>query len=117
MSAGKYNGFTIEKGANFSPGTITWKDANNVAINLTGYTARMDVKKDVDSAAIISLTTANGRIALGGVAGTITLAVLAADTDPLITGNYRYDLELVSGSGVVTRLLEGSTTVVENITT
>jgi hypothetical protein len=45
-----------------------------VAINLTGYTARMQVRSTLESAeALIELTTANGRIALGGSAGTITL--------------------------------------------
>lgn len=117
MPAGKYNGFVIEKGASFAPGTITWKDANDAPINLTGFTARMDIKKDVNSAAILNLTNANGRITLGGAAGTITLSIPAANTDTLVAGSYKYDLEVVSGAGVVTRLLEGNITVTENITT
>lgn len=116
MPAGKYNGFLIEQGADFAPGEITWKDANETPINLTGYTARMDIKKDVNSSAIITLTTENGRITLGGAAGTIALTIVSADTDALPVGNYKYDMELVSGSGTVTRLLEGSVSVKENIT-
>jgi hypothetical protein len=117
MPSGTYNGFMIEKGADFTPGSITWKDANDTAIDLTGYTARMDIKKDSDSSSILNLTTENNRISLGGIAGTISLSVAATDTDPLIAGTYNYDLELVSGSSVITRLLEGTISVTENITT
>ena len=115
--SGKYNGFIIEKGADFLPGVITWKDSDDVAINITGYTARMQVRKDFTSTSILELTTENSRIALGGSAGTITLSVLASITAALTAGTYRYDLELISSGGVVTRLLEGSILVSENVTT
>jgi tRNA threonylcarbamoyladenosine modification (KEOPS) complex Pcc1 subunit len=86
---------------------ITYKESG-VAINLVGYTARMQVRSTLESAeALIELTTANGRIALGGSAGTITLTISATDTAALTAGRGVYDLELVSGSGIVTRLLQG----------
>lgn len=113
----QYNGFIINKGADFIPGAITWKDADGVAINLTGYTARMQIKRDVSTASILELTTENSRITLGGSAGTIELNVTNAVTATLPAGNYKYDMELISSGGIVTRLLEGSIVISENITT
>ena len=114
MAATTYD-ITIEQGATFSQ-LITYKESG-VAINLTGYTARMQVRSTLESAtSVVELTTANSRIALGGAAGTITLTISATDTASLTAGRGVYDLELVSGSGIVTRLLQGVATISRNVT-
>jgi hypothetical protein len=114
MAATTYD-ILIEQGATFSQ-VITYKD-NGVAVNLRGYTARMQVRATLEAAtALIELTTANGRIALGGTAGTITLSISATDTEALTAGRGVYDLELVSGGGIVTRLLQGVATISRNVT-
>ena len=114
MAATTYD-ILVEQGATFSQ-VITYKEAG-VAVNLTGYTARMQVRSTLESATtVVELTTANGRIALGGAAGTITLTIAAADTAALTAGRGVYDLELVSGSGIVTRLLQGVATISRNVT-
>jgi hypothetical protein len=114
MAATTYD-ILIEQGATFSQ-LVTYKD-NGVAVNLTGYTARMQVRATLESAStLVELTTANGRIALGGTAGTITLTISATDTAALTSGRGVYDLELVSGSGIVTRLLQGVATISRNVT-
>jgi hypothetical protein len=115
MTAGTYD-ITIEQGATYSQ-VFTWKDANRASINLTGYTARMQARESVDTAStFIALTTENSGIALGGAAGTITLAMTAAATSSLTVFSGFYDLELISGSGIVTRLLQGSLTVSPEVT-
>lgn len=117
MAAGKHN-FLCEQGATFNP-TITWKDEAGDPVSLTGYTGRMQVRKnyaDSGVAIIISLTTENGRMSLGGSNGTIELLIDAVDTDDLPSGTHKYDLELESGSGVVTRLLKGSFKVDPEVT-
>jgi hypothetical protein len=114
MAATTYD-ILIEQGATYSQ-VITYKD-NGVAVNLTGYTARMQVRATLESAStLVELTTANSRIALGGTAGTITLTISATDTAGLTAGRGVYDLELVSGSGIVTRLLQGVATISRNVT-
>jgi hypothetical protein len=114
MAATTYD-ILIEQGATYSQ-VITYKDAG-VAVNLTGYTARMQVRATLESAStLVELTTANSRIALGGTAGTISLTIAAADTAALTAGRGVYDLELVSGSGIVTRLLQGVATISRNVT-
>ena len=97
---------TADQGATYSV-VITYKNSNGTPINLTGYTARMQLRASYASAtAALSLTTENGRIALGGAAGTITLTVAAATMETLEAKTYVYDLELVDGSTVI-RLLQG----------
>lgn len=111
--------FTCNQGATFSR-TITWKNAANAAYDLTGYTARMHVREAVESAStVITLTTANSRITLGSNAATkgqITLTISAADTANLTPAIYVYDLEVVSGGGVVDRLIEGNFVVKAEVT-
>ena len=115
MPAGQHD-FTCEMGATFAR-TVTWEDSAGTPINLTGYTARMMVKKAPGQTAVISLTSASGGgLTLGGAAGTIAIAITATVTAALTAGPYKYDLELASGAGVVTRLLEGSFTIKPEVT-
>lgn len=115
ISPGKYS-FTLYQGATFSR-ILTWKDANEDAINLTGYTARLQMRESVDAdAPFATLTTENGGITLGGAAGTIMLGLSAADSEDIEALSGVYDLELVSAGGVVTRLLEGEVTISREVT-
>ena len=110
----------IDQGAYWSQ-VIEWQDANSAPINLTGYTARMQIRRKVTSAdSLLELTTTNGRITLGGVLGTITLAIAAADTAALPATpsdrRWYYDLELVPAGGNVVRLLQGRVVVSPEVT-
>ncbi len=113
FSPGSYD-IKIYQGATFSQ-TFTWKDETDTPINLTGYSARMQIRASVDSSStLVSLTSGSG-ITLGGAAGTIAVLISATDTASL-SQNGVYDLELVSGSGVVTRLLQGNVIVSKEVT-
>jgi hypothetical protein len=116
MAAGSHN-FYMEQGATFQH-QLTWQDAALDPINVTGYTAQMQLRTTEEAAdpPALTLTTENNRITLGGAAGTITLLVTAADTALLAAGSYVYDLELISGAGFVTRLIEGAVTVDREVT-
>lgn len=105
--AGTYN-IVADQGATFSR-QLTWKDTAGSAVNLTGYTGRMQLRSQIDAtgAAVLELTTENNRIVLGGTAGTIDLSVAATAMADVVASTYVYDLELVSGS-VVTRLVQGT---------
>ena len=114
MPAGQYD-ITCDQGATFSR-VITWKNSNGTPIDLTNYTARMQVRSNYPSSTVIlSLTTENSGIALGGVLGTITLAATATATGAIAADEYVYDLELITGSNV-TRVVEGSFTVTPEVT-
>jgi hypothetical protein len=108
--------FTIYQGATFLR-VLTWKDEANALVNLTGYTARMQIRSNKDSAdPTVTLTTENGGIALGGAAGTITLTITATDSAAITESEGVYDLELVSSGGVVTRLLQGAVEINKEVT-
>lgn len=107
---------TVEQGATWSV-TVTW-EVDGSPVNLTNYSARMQVRtRHEASATLVSLTSAvGGGLTLGGVAGTIGIALSATATAALPAGGHVYDLEMVSGAGVVTRLLEGRFTVTPEVT-
>ncbi len=126
MVAGRYN-ITCQQGSTFDlqltlqytnpdyPGNCADpSDCPEFLIwDLTGYTARMQVRKYVDSATTIaSLTTENlstFRIILGNadpVDGTINLFIRAEDTRN-ITSSGVYDIEIISPTNEVDRILQG----------
>lgn len=115
MTAGNYD-ITIEAGATFRL-SLTWKDDNGDVIDLTGFSARMQVRETYESeAAILSLTSADGDIQLGDALGTIVVTAEASVTEKISCASAVYDIELQSGSGVVTRLLQGSVAISREVT-
>lgn len=106
----------IEQGATFRL-ELAWK-LDGAPVDLTSYSARMQVRGSVEStAALLSLTSAaGGGITLGGAAGTITIVASAASTSALVIRNGVYDLELESAGGEVTRLVQGAVTVSPQVT-
>lgn len=112
INPGTYN-ITAPQGATWDRTfTVT---VGGTALNLTGYTAAMQVRESADAGtAIISLTNGSG-ITLGGTAGTVAVLISSALTAGAAAGSYSYDLELNSGS-TITRLLEGSFNVTGNVT-
>lgn len=114
-TAGIYN-MSMDQGATFAR-QFTWKNKLKNPVDLTGYTARMQIRPTKMSEDIIlSLTTENGRIVLGDDEGTINLSVSASITASLTPDKYFYDIELVSPGGVVVRLLKGSIKVNAEVT-
>lgn len=107
---------TIEQGATFTYPLI-YKDSEGTPVNLTGYTARMQVRRSKASdVAVLTLTTENGSITLGGAAGTINVVASAENTAAITIKVGVYDLELVSPSGNVKRLIEGEVTISQEVT-
>jgi hypothetical protein len=107
--------FLMPKGSTFSR-TLTWKISGS-PVNLTSYTARMQARTShISGTVVLDLTTANGKITLGGTAGTITLSLTAAETAAITQSSLAYDLELVSVGGEVTRLVEGQIILTPEVT-
>ena len=90
----------------------------NTPVDLTGMTARMDIKDKVGGAVLLELASGSG-IAIDNTSKTITLTISAADTALLDWRAGVYELELASGDAepVVTTLLTGKITVTREITT
>lgn len=127
MSAGIYD-IIIEQGADWRL-VLTWKDAAGNAVNLTGYSGRMQVRESFASKAkVFDLTTANNMITFPA-AGVIELKIPAAVSsaapinpaklawiDGKEVQQLIFDLELVDVFGAVTRLLQGAALFVPEVT-
>ena len=89
---------------------------NNTLLNLTGYTGVMTVRPFVGATTTtVVASTTNGRMTLGGIAGSVTVLIDATTTGAIGSGRYVYDLVLTTGS-TVTRYLEGKFIVTGAVT-
>lgn len=93
--------------------TLRWS-SGGTPVNLTGYTAEMDVR-DAGGTEAVTLTTTNGRITLGGSAGTIALTIPHSVTSTLTPGTYYFDLLVISAGDIRTNLVHGTLTVIQGV--
>lgn len=113
MIPGKYN-IVCPQGSTYVQ-QFTYS-IDNDPVDLTGYDARMQVReKYVSKTAIVSLDTDSG-ITLGGASGTIDVEISSGVTELIVAKDYVYDLELISPSNTVTRLIEGKFIVTPEVT-
>lgn len=93
-----------------------WKQEDRTPFDLTGYTARMMVRKSWDSTTVnASISTASGGIDIVPLEGKITMTIAHTVTESMTASPYVYDLELTSPAGVVTTILSGKFTVLRDV--
>jgi hypothetical protein len=84
----------IEAGFNQS---ISYIDDDGAVIDLSGYTAKMDIRKTRNSEeAVVSIDTDEG-ITITGSTGKIDIAITPDMLAEVEEGNYVYDLFLITG--------------------
>lgn len=106
----------IEQGATFFL-TVNAKNPDGTIKNLTGYTARMQVRNSVNaSTTLVDATTTNGLITVIAAQGQVTVSIPATTTDSYTWYNGVYDLEIQSLTNEVTRLLSGNVSVIRQVT-
>lgn len=122
--AGSYS-FKIQRGANDSR-LLTVK-SNGVAINLTGWTPRLQIRSEegatgvtTDDTLLLEMTPANGLVITDAVDGEITLAFTPEQTQTINPANeyarLSYGLEIFTTSPAFVRsLLTGTITVVPEV--
>jgi hypothetical protein len=109
--AGTYN-MTCDQGSTFlRTFVLEYQDAIDPNLyhphNLSGYTARMQIRRDISSSTVLAeLTTENGKISVGGSNGEVTVTMTAQQT-ALIERSGVYDIEIVSPSGEVQKIVRG----------
>jgi hypothetical protein len=115
MTPGIVN-FVCPQGTTFRR-TLTYK-IDEVPVDLSGYSARLQVREQYYSEDYLVFINSGsvGGITLGGSAGTIDLLIEDSVTTDIPAGNYVYDLEIVSPSLYVDRLVEGAFTVTPEVT-
>ena len=106
---------SIDQGATYSL-ALTYKDSAGAAINLTGYTAAMQIRSSYDSTSTIVSLTSSAGIVITAATGLLTVNITSTQTTALTPGTYVYDLEITSASNVVTRLIQGSVIVSAEVT-
>lgn len=108
--------FTIEQGASWGA-VLTYKNAAGVPRDLSGYTARMQVRASVAAPdVLLELATENGRIGIEPATGRVELSLDAATTGAIDWRRGVYDLEIEAPDGHVARLLEGRISVSREVT-
>lgn len=109
---------TVDQGATYIK-NISWRDSNNAPYNLSSYTARMQIRHNYadndKKPALLSLTNTAG-ITLGSTGNNVIITITDSQTEDIPAGTYYYDLELISTSQVVTKLLRGKFIVLAEVT-
>lgn len=101
---GNYDNFVIQKGATWER-VIRWQDSDGNPIDITGYSAKLQISTDYETAPSLTLTSGSG-ITITGAQGKLEILATATQTNSLSTGYYVYELELISGA-TVNRIMEG----------
>jgi hypothetical protein len=103
--------FTVVTGTDFNV-VLTWQDATGSPINLTGYSAKMEIRDWPGGVLHSTLSTGNGQIVLGGSAGTIQLLIPAAQTSAFTWSMPAwYDLMMTTAAPATSCLLYGRVTL------
>lgn len=96
----------IDQGTTYSV-TITVTNDAGTARNLTGYTARSQLRKSYYTTSNTTFTVSINNPS----EGEIDLSLSAAQTANIKAGRYVYDVELVSNTNTIERIVEGIITV------
>lgn len=99
----------IDQGADFTT-TIEVADEDGTPIDLSTYTGRAQMRKHYTSSTYKAFAVS------GSSNGTITVSMNSATTSNIAGGRYVWDLEMVSGGNVVSRIVEGIVTINPEVT-
>ena len=114
MASGKHT-FVFEQGTTIER-VVTWTDPAGTPIDVTGYTAAMQIRENYESVTPILSLASPADITIGGTDGKFTIRVTDTVMAGLAPGKYVYDFEVTSPGGAVTRLLEPSLVITPEVT-
>jgi len=106
-----YADITADQGSNFSS-EITVTDVDDGPIDLTNYTARGQIRRTYTSSTSTSFVTAINM----PIRGVISVSLTSDTTSNMKPGRYVYDIEIVSNTNVVTRVIEGQFILTPSVT-
>lgn len=81
-----------------------------IPFDLSGYEARMQVRRTIDSANfLLELTTDNGGLMINPAEEDVNIIhiFVPADVTASVSTSGVYDIEIISSSNIVTRILQG----------
>ena len=106
-----YANINIDQGTDFFS-VITVEGSDGNIFNLTGYSARGQVRKTYASNTAYDLATAINN----PTSGLINISLSSTQTASMRPGSYVYDVEIVDAYNVVTRVVEGQVEVTPRVT-
>jgi hypothetical protein len=94
--------FHVDAGATFAQ-ELTYTDDNGDLFDLTGYSAKLQLRETVEAEAVLDLD-----LEIDVSTARLLLGLDAEQTSVLTAPRYAYAIELTAPDGSVTRLLHGS---------
>jgi len=101
----------IDQGTDFSV-TVDVTDSAGEVLELSGYTASAQIRKTYSSSSV----SATFSTSIAELAGQVTLSLTDTQTSALESGRYVYDLNITSGAGLITRVIEGQAIITPGVT-
>ena len=101
----------IDQGTDFSV-TVDVTGADGEILNLSGYSASAQIRKTYAS----STTAATFATSIAEATGQVTLSLTDTQTSALSHGRYVYDMNITSGGGQTTRVVEGQAIITPGVT-
>ena len=101
----------IDQGTDFSV-TVDVTDSAGDILNLSGYSASAQIRKTYAS----STVAASFGTTIAEAQGQVTLTLTDTVTAGIEAGRYVYDLQITSGAGNKTRVIEGQAIVTPGVT-
>lgn len=108
VKAGDKVNIAIKKGSTYEH-VYTYTDENGTPIDITGWTARMQIRVTIDAATYIYQALSGGDLSIGGVTGEVALSIPEEITAAFTFNAGVYDIELVKPNGKVVDFIGVST--------
>jgi len=113
--AGQKN-FEVDQNATFSF-IVEYKDNNGNAIDLTGASAKMQIRDTKGGAKLaVTLTSPSGGIVLDAPNGKLTIKMTPTQTNKLFYPKSSYDIMVIDSNANKIKLLEGFMTLNRSVT-
>jgi len=113
--AGQKN-FEVDQNATFTF-IVDYRDNNGNAIDLTGASAKMQVRDGKGGAKLaVTLTSPSGGIVIDPTNGRLTIKMTPTQTNKLFYPKSSYDVMVVDSNGNKIKLLEGFMTLNRSVT-
>jgi hypothetical protein len=113
----------VDQGTSYSY-VLTLTNSNNAIYDLTGYDARLQVRRNYgDTTVLINATLQNSKLSVNAAAGKVTFTLAPSDTSGIRfdlkdddTLECVYDLEIISPTGNVYKPAKGTFTIRREVT-